>query len=90
MDVSLATESIVHFCIFIENKIDTEPIVEYIEKNNFQDLVTGLELIIGTTEWEPVEDEEDDPDRKDDCCYGPKIIPLVQALSGIEQIRLTR
>ena len=35
MDVSLATESIVHFCIFIENKIDTEPVVEYIEKNNF-------------------------------------------------------
>ena len=35
MDVSLATESIMHFCIFIENKIDTEPIVEYIEKNNF-------------------------------------------------------
>jgi hypothetical protein len=58
MDVSLATETTVHFCIFIENKIDTEPIKQFIETNNFQNAVQGLELIVGTTEWEEVEGEE--------------------------------
>lgn len=30
MDISLATNTDVHFCVFIEGEIETEPIVKYV------------------------------------------------------------
>jgi hypothetical protein len=52
MDIAMATSTKVHFCVFIEPKIEISPIIKFIEEYNFQSLVSGLELIIGNTEWE--------------------------------------
>ena len=72
--------------------------LKFLGDNNYCKEIKGLELIIGKTDWEETDSDEEAEvdadkekvDKTDSQCYGDKIKPLLQELKSLEAIRITR
>jgi len=55
--VAAASDKELRLCIFIDPLTDSNSLVKFLEENEFQKEIKGLELIIGKTDWDDTDED---------------------------------